>query len=86
MFLTEQDARTISHGVVERLRALGGVVTDFGIYLDRDGFEFVAELNGLRVVCRTSEGSMTYQQVAADMLACALSPSPEAPLFPERTM
>lgn len=88
MFLEERDARTITRGVVGRLRALGGVVTDFGIYLDRDGFEFVADINGRRVLCRTGEGTMTYQGVAADMLACALSkhdPDPAIELMSGRT-
>lgn len=81
MYLSEPDARKIAHGVVERLRALGGVVTDFGVHLDANGFELIAEINGRLVNCRTAQGSFTYQGVAADMLACALSDHDPDPAF-----
>lgn len=84
--LSEPDARKLATGIVERLRALGGTVSDFGVYLDGDGFYFVATVNGTRVATRTAQGAFTYQGVAADMLAYVLSPPPETPLFPEATL
>jgi hypothetical protein len=71
--LSEPDARKITRAIVTHLRAMKAQVRDFAISLDAEGFWFVADINGEQVGCRCPQGHFTYQEVAADMLACRLS-------------
>ncbi len=87
--LSEKDARTLCHQVTERLRALGVLPSSIGVDLDREGFWFVATINGRTGSARTGQGHFTYEQVARELaLACAdpewnrltlLPPEPKAP-------
>jgi hypothetical protein len=72
--LTEADARRLTRAIVERLRALGGRPTRFGLSLTREGFSFTAELHGRQITVQTGQGSFTYDAIAKELLARAVMP------------
>lgn len=72
--LSERDARLLTEKIVERLRALGGLPQQFGVYLMADGFSFTASMNGRSVTVRTGQGNFTYDAVARELLALSLDP------------
>ena len=51
--LAEKDARNIATHVVTELHALGGHIGRFSIFLEPEGFYFVADINGYTVQAQT---------------------------------
>lgn len=70
--LDEKDAQRLARPIVEQLRAMGGAVTKFAVHLEREGFYFMATINGREVWVQTGQGNFTYQAVAAELLNAAL--------------
>lgn len=73
--LSESDARTITRAIVRDLRSLGVGVDTFRIHLDREGFWFMAAINGQLVWARTGQGNVRYLDVAKELAAAALKAS-----------
>lgn len=72
--LSERDARLLTTKIVERLRTLGALPQQFGVYLMPEGFSFTAWLNGRMVTVRTGQGNFTYDAVARELIALSLDP------------
>jgi hypothetical protein len=71
--LDESDARKLSRAVVTELTAMGAHVGEIGVSLKREGFCFMAAINGRPPVwVRTGQGNFTYRAVAAELLNEAL--------------
>ena len=70
--LDERDARLLARRVVEQVHKLGASVSQFGVHLEREGFYFMAVVNGRTVWARTGQGNFTYQAVAAELVDAAL--------------
>lgn len=77
--LSEADARLLTRKVVQHLRSLGAHVEAFGVHLEREGFYFMAAINGHVVHCQTGQGRFSYQQVAAELLHLALQATAAEP-------
>jgi hypothetical protein len=72
--LPEREARTITSKIVACLRSLNARPTRFGIHLDKEGFWFVADINGKTVSARTGQGNFTYEQVARELVLASVHP------------
>jgi hypothetical protein len=73
LHLDERDARSLARHIVHHLQSLGARVTNFGVHLEREGFTFMAEVNGRAPVwVQTGQGNFTYEAVAAELLNAAL--------------
>lgn len=70
--LSEADARTLCRAIVKELVQMHARVTNMGVYLDREGFTFRAEINGHDVWVFTGQGNFEYRRVAAELLNEAL--------------
>lgn len=70
--LSEGEAKTLAGRIVKELRSLGVGVRHVGVHLERDGFWFMADINGHVVWARTGEGQFTYRAVALELAAAAL--------------
>lgn len=74
--LSERDARALTTKIVERLRALGTLPSQFGVSVTPEGdLWFSARLNQRLVNVRTPPGSFTYDAVARELLALSLDPN-----------
>ena len=73
--LSERDARLLAEKVCERVFALGGQISQFGVSLDTDGMWFVGIVNGHSVTARTGQGAFTYDGVARDLILASLDPN-----------
>ena len=71
--LDEKDARKIATHVVTELHALGGHIGRFSIFLEPEGFYFVADINGYTVQAQTGQGNFQYKTIAIEMMAAALA-------------
>ena len=78
--LSESDARLLTRKIVTELRKLGAHVEAFGVHLEREGFYFMAAINGQVIHCQTGQGNFTYQAVAANLLHLALQAGSAAPV------
>ena len=72
LHLEETDARKLTRNIVAELQKMGGHVEDFGVHLEREGFYFLARVNGRTVWARTGQGGFSYRAVAAELLGEAL--------------
>ena len=77
--LSESDARLLTRKIVTELRALGANVEAFGVHLEREGFYFMAAINGQVVHIQTGQGAFTYAAVARELLHAALQARAASP-------
>lgn len=67
--LSERDARLLTEKIVDHIQKIGQMpVERFGVYLQPEGFYFVAMVGGFEVHARTGQGQFTYADVAAAMV------------------
>jgi hypothetical protein len=72
--LAERDMRLLARKVCERVFALGGSISRFGVSLDTDGMWFTGVVNGKAVTARTGQGNFTYDQIARDLILASFDP------------